>query len=106
MQLQFSIKLNNDNELIHMANGTDDGRVVINRFVLWIPKLTPKDSLYDKFVSSFLKESQWNYMREMYEASAPTITSGFFQISASIDNVRHIFIYLKNDCRDANGLDK
>ena len=32
-----------------------------------------------------------------------TRTSGFFQISASVDNVRHIFIYLKNDCRDANG---
>ena len=34
MQLQFNIELNYNNELIHMANGTDDGRVVINRFVL------------------------------------------------------------------------
>ena len=50
-----------------MANGTDDGRVVTNRFVLWVPKRTPKDILYDKFVSSFIKESRWNYMREMYE---------------------------------------
>ena len=31
----------------------------------------------------------------MYEVSAPTTTSGFFQISASIDNVKHIFFYLK-----------
>ena len=35
-----------------MTNGTDDGRFVVNRFVLWVPKLTPKDSLYDKFVSA------------------------------------------------------
>ena len=31
----------------------------------------------------------------MYQKSAPTTSSGFFQISASIDNVRHIFVWLK-----------
>lgn len=36
------------------------------------------------------------------EVSAPTRASGFFQISASIDNVKHIFIYLKNSYRDNN----
>ena len=46
-----------------MANSTDAGRVVINRSPLWIPKLTPKDSQYDKFVTSFLKETQLTYER-------------------------------------------
>ena len=95
MQLQFEITLQDDGELIYMANGTDAGRVVVNRFLLWVPRLTPKDSLYDKFVSSFLKETQWKYLREMYQKSAPATSSGFFQISASIDNVRHIFVWLK-----------
>ena len=95
MQLQFEITLQDDGELIHMANGVDAGRVVVNRFLLWVPRLTPKDSLYDKFVSSFLKETQWKYLREMYQKSAPATSSGFFQISASIDNVRHIFVWLK-----------
>ena len=39
----------------------------------------------------------------MYNVSAPTNTSGFFQISSSIDNVKHIFVYLKNSYRDDNG---
>ena len=94
MQLQFNIELGNDDELIYMR-GADAGRIVINRFLLWVPKLTPKDSLYDKFVSSFLKEKTWSYMREMYEVSAPTNTSGFFQISSSIDNAKNIFVYLQ-----------
>lgn len=103
MQLQFNIELQNDDELIHMANGTDAGRVVVNRFLLWVPRLTPKDLMYDKFVSSFLKETQWQYMREMYEVSPTTRnSSGFFQISASIDNVKHVFVYLKKSFRDAN----
>ena len=95
MQLQFNLHLNNDDELIHKDGAVAGGRIVINRFLLWVPKMTPKDSLYDKFVSSFLKESTWTYLREMYEVSAPTNSSGFFQISSSIDNVEHIFVYLQ-----------
>ena len=41
-------------------------------------------------------------MRKMYEVSALTTTSVFFQISPSIDIVKHIFIYLKNNYRNAN----
>ena len=95
MQLQLEITLQDDGELIHKAAAAAAGRVVVNRFLLWVPRLTPKDSLYDKFVSSFLKETQWKYLREIYEVSAPTRSSGFFQISASIDNVKHIFVWLK-----------
>ena len=100
MQLQFNIELNSDDELVHKVEAVAAARVVINRFILWIPRLTPRDSMYDKFVSSFLKETQWKYMREMYNVSAPTNTSGFFQISSSIDNVKQIFVYLKNSYRN------
>ena len=48
MQLQFNIQLQNDDELLQKLDAVDDGRVVIDRFLLWIPKLTPRDSLYDK----------------------------------------------------------
>ena len=102
MQLQFNIELNSDEELVHRAHAVAAARVVINRFILWVPRLTPRDSMYDKFVSSFLKETEWKYMREMYNVSAPTNTSDFFQISSSIDNVKHIFVYLKNSYRDDN----
>ena len=102
MQLQFNIELNSDDELVHKAHGVAAARIVVDRFILWVPRLTPKDSMYDKFVNSFLKETEWKYMREMYNVSAPTNTSGFFQISSSIDNVKHIFVYLKNSYRNVN----
>ena len=103
MQLQFNIELQNDDGLIHKANAADDGRVVVTRFLLRVPKLTPKDSLYYKFVSSFVKETKWTYAREMYESSAPVRGSGFFQISSSIDKIKHVFVYLKENFRDAIG---
>ena len=95
MQLEFNIELQNDNELIYMAAGADDNRVVVDRFLLWVPRLTPKDSLYNKFVESFLSKKSWKYNREMYQVSAPAQSSGFFQISSSIDNVKAIFVYLQ-----------
>ena len=103
MQLQFNIELNSDDEMVHKVEAVAAARVVINRFILWVPRLTPRDSMYDKFVSSFLKETKWKYMREMYNVSAPTNTSGFFQISSSIDNVKYIFVYLKNSYRNVQG---
>ena len=78
MQLLCSIELNNGDELIHKANAADNVRVNVNRFFLWIPRLTLKDIMYGKFVSSFLKETQWTYTSEMYEVSGPTTASGFF----------------------------
>ena len=95
MQLELNIELQNDNELIFKAAAADDGRVVVNRFLLWVPKMIPKDSLFGKFVDDYYKPSTWNYNREMYQVSAPTHSSGFFQISSSIDNVTDIFIYLQ-----------
>ena len=97
MQLQLNIELQNDDELIFKAAAADDGRVVVNRLLLWVPKLIPKDSLYDEFVDTFLTKKSWTYNREMYSVSAPTQSSGFFMISPSIDNVEHIFVYLQRD---------
>ena len=104
MQLQFTITLNNDAELIFKADAAADGRIVVDRFLLWVPKMIPKDSLFGRFVSSFLKESTWTYLREMYNFSTtPRQTSGFFQISSSIDNVQHVFVYLQRAKTDDAG---
>ena len=95
MQLQFTLTLNNDDELIYKAGAAANGRFVVDRFLLWVPKMIPKDSLFDKFVST------WTYLKEMYNfSSTPRQTSVFFQISASIDNVQHVFVYLQREKTD------
>jgi len=96
MQLQIELTLNDDSELIHKAAAADDGRVVVIRFYLWLPKLIPKDSLYSEFVADFLKPTKWTYMRDLYNQSANTkALQNMFQISPAIDNVKHVFIYLQ-----------
>lgn len=106
-QLQSNLTLQNDDELIKKAADLQvAGRVVVNRFLLWLPKLIPKYSLSDNFVSSFLKEMKLSYLRSMYQMSAATRQpDSFYQISAIIDNVKHIFVDLqrtKTDNMDEN----
>ena len=96
MQLTLELTLNDDSELIHKAAAADDGRVVVTRFYLWLPKMVPKDSEFGEFVKDFLKPSKWVYMRDLYNQSANTrAVQNMFQISPAIDNVKHVFVYLQ-----------
>ena len=97
MQLQFTLTLLSDANLIQKLAAVDDGRVVIDRFYLWVPRLIPKDSLYQQFLSNYMKVNKWTYNQEMFQQSAGTRSSGFFQISPSIDNVKHVFVYLQRN---------
>ena len=56
MQLEFTIELQDDTELIYKAAAAAAGQVVVNRFLLWVPRLIPKDILFNKFVESFFEE--------------------------------------------------
>ena len=95
MQFTFELTLNDDAELIHKAAAAADGRVVVTRLYLWLPKMIPKDSAYGEFVGDFLKPSKWVYMRDLYNQSANTrAIQNMFQISPAIDNVKRVFIYL------------
>ena len=80
MQLRFKITLNENNELINMANGVDAGRIVLVKFELWLPKMIPKDSLF-QYCKHIYERIKMEVFRELYEVSASTRTSGYFQIS-------------------------
>ena len=96
MQLQIELTLNDDSELIRKAGAADDGRVVVKRFYLWLPKIILNGSLYGEFVTDFLKPTKWKYMRDLHNQSANTQSlQNMFQISPAIDNVKHVFIYLQ-----------
>ena len=96
MQLTIELTLNEDSELIHKAHAAAQGRVVLKRLYLWLPRLIPKDTMYSNFVSEFLKPTTWIYMRDLYNQSANTrALQNMFQISPAIDDVEHVFVYLQ-----------
>ena len=95
MQLDFEIDLKTDAEVLYGA--VDTFRLTIDRFYLWVPQVEPKDALMSKFISDFQKPTKWTYLREMYQSSDLTNRNGDFRISASIDKVKYVFVYLQRD---------
>lgn len=47
------------------------------------------------FVENYIKPSRWTYLREVYVTSDVTKNSGDFRISASIDKVKHVFVFFQ-----------
>lgn len=62
--------------------------------------MIPNDCLY---VSSFWKDTKWSYLRPIYQTSDLHVSevSGFYQVSAGVDNVKHIFFYLQRATNNA-----
>ena len=95
MQLAIELELTPDTELLYGEH--DTARLVIDRFYLWVPRLEPKDAPMSKFISDYQKPTKWAYLRERYSTSAPTRNSGDFRITASIDRVKHVFVYFQRN---------
>ena len=94
--MTFEITLNNDAELIHKAAAADDGRVVVTKFHLFLPRMIPKASAYKEFIEDFLKPTKWTYMKDLYNQSARTrAVQNEFRINTSLKNVKHVFIYFQ-----------
>ena len=67
-QIQISPKLTDDATLIHRNNGVDAGKVVVNKLVLWIPRMVfNSDGL--NFVQNNNTKTEWVYLREMVQVS-------------------------------------
>ena len=50
-----------------------------------------------KFISDYQNPTKWTYLRERYSTPAPARNSGDFRITASIDRVKHGFVYFQRN---------
>lgn len=97
MQIELNITLNDDREFIYRV-GAHETRYVILDFQLWLPRLNFTSSGQKLVNSSFLIPSKWQYLREFIKHSSPTNSvSGIYQITPSIKNAKHVFVYLQRN---------
>lgn len=97
-KLSIEIRLENDADLIFKAGGVNapnDGRVIVTRMVLWVPKMIFNTEGESMFLSSFLKPHTWSYLKERIEKSDPsTLRQSTFRITSAIRKPRHVFIWV------------
>ena len=93
-QIQLEFGLTHDNNLIYRANGVDPGRVVVTRFMLWIPRMIFNSEGLSYATKNHTK-TMWTYHREMVLESVLSIQlESTFTITAGVKNPNtSLFIY-------------
>ena len=89
----IELDLESDNELIY-RNGGDEGRVVVERIVLWVPRITFNVAGEKLFLEKYMTNQTWSYLNERIEVSNSTRDgSGVFKITSGIRKPRHVFVW-------------
>ena len=98
-KVTIDVTLESDNNVIFRAGG-DQGRFVVTRLVLWVPKMIFNAEGEEIFLKRYLKPHTWSYLKERIEISPSTMArQGTFRITSSIRKPRHVFVWALNDAK-------
>ena len=95
-RVEMNFENESDNNLIWQAGA--DCRVVITRMQLYVPRITFNCEGQSSYMSQYLKNHKWTYLRENIERSNSSCQrAGHFRISTGISKPRHVFVFIIND---------
>ena len=95
-RVEINFEIESDGNLIWQAKG--DCRVVITRMQLYVPRITFNSEGQSSYMSQYLKNHKWTYLRENIERSnSSQQRAGHFRISSGISKPRHVFVFIIND---------
>ena len=66
-QIQISASLTDDNVLIYKTAGSEDARVVVSKFILWIPIMIFNSARLSHVMKNYMIPTSWTYLREMVQ---------------------------------------
>ena len=92
----MNFEIESDGNLIWQAGA--NCRVVITRMQLCVPRITFNSEGQSSYMSQYLKNHKWTYLRENIERSnSSQQRAGYFRISSGISKRRHVFVFIIND---------
>ena len=95
-RVKINFEIESDGNLIWQAGA--DCRVVITRMQLYVPRITFNSEGQSSYMSQYLKNHKWTYLRENIERSnSSQQRAGHFRISTGISKPRHVFVFIIND---------
>ena len=94
-RVEINFEIETDGNLIWQAGA--DCRVVITRMQLYVPRITFNSEGQSSYMSQYLKNHKWSYLRENIERSnSSQQRAGYFRISSGISKPRHVFVFIIN----------
>ena len=95
-RVEMNFEIESDDNLIWQARA--NYRVVITRMQLYVPRTAFNSEGQSSYMSQYLKNHKWTYLRENIERSnSSRQRAGHFRISTDISKPRHVFVFIIND---------
>ena len=64
-QIQINATLTDDNVLIYKTDATENARVVVSKFILWIPRMIFNSAGLSYIMKNYMIPTSWTYFREI-----------------------------------------
>ncbi|CAH3018424.1 unnamed protein product, partial [Porites evermanni] len=95
-RVEMNFEIESDGNVIWQAGA--NCRVVITRMQLYVPRITFNSEGQSSYMSQYLKNHKWTYLRENIKRSnSSQQRAGHFRISSGISKPRHVFVFIIND---------
>ena len=95
-QIQISATLTDDNVLIYKTAATENARVVISKFLLWILRMIFNSTGLSYVMKTYMIPRSWTYLREMVQTlNNINHADNNFRISPSILNPKYVSVFFK-----------
>ena len=95
-QIQINVTLTDDDVLIYRPDISEPGRVVITKFILWIPRMIFNSTGLSYVMKNYLIPTSWTYLREMVQIlNNIRHVDNNFRISPSILNPKYVFVFFQ-----------
>ena len=95
-QIQICATLTDDNVLIYKTNDAENARVVISKFILWIPRMIFNSTGLSYVMKNYMIPTSWTYLREMVQTlNNIKHVDNNFRISPSILNPKYVFVFFQ-----------
>ena len=99
-QIQISATLTDDNVLIYKTNDSKNARVVVSKFILWIPRMIFNSTGLSYIMKNYMIPTSWSYLRKMVQTLNNIYhVDNNFRIYASIINQKFVFVFFQRSIK-------
>ena len=103
-KMELNITLERDENVLYKDKAlVAEGRYVVTKMRLWVPKMELNSAGLNKFSSALTEKRTWGYMADRVETSpVSTLQTGTFDISSSIEKPRFVMLYAIDSTKDGD----
>ena len=101
--MERNITLQRDENVLYKDAKADEGRYVVTKMRLWVPKMELNSACLNKFGTELTEKRTWGYLADRVETSpVSTLQTGAFDISSSIEKPRFVMLYAVDLTKDGD----